>query len=362
MSFATSLNFTSANEDGETEISALGLSQSMRVLCLTASGARPLDLLIGDPGEIVALDNNPAQTHLLALKIAAYRVLDDDELYGFLGVSDISNRSLLIVRVLQSLEGEAREYWENRRPLLASGVWHSGRWERVLRFGALGNRFLRGRHIDTLFAAPTTSTQAEIWARHFDDGLWHASIRLLGQRWIWTKLVGEPGGHYLPEGERLVAQLAGRFTAASKRFLFRDSDFATLIFKGRHQATGALPVHLRRENLKTIRARLGRIQLRTGDLRTLSARAHGHFNAFSLSDFSSYCDTSAYADCWRGVLAVSAPSAFFCERRFLNPLATPDFAADRVSIDEAASDRLTTTDRAIIYDIRAGVCHGTGTG
>ncbi|MCU0882928.1 MAG: BtaA family protein, partial [Hyphomonadaceae bacterium] len=80
MSFATSLNFTSANEDGATELAALASVAGDRVLCLTASGTRPLDLLLGDASQIVALDMNPAQNRLLALKIAAIRVLEDDDL------------------------------------------------------------------------------------------------------------------------------------------------------------------------------------------------------------------------------------------------------------------------------------------
>ena len=92
MSFATSLNFTSSNEDGRTELAALALSPDDRVLCLTASGTRPLDLLLGDPGDILAIDINPAQNHLLRLKIAAFKTLSDDELYAYLGLEQTADR------------------------------------------------------------------------------------------------------------------------------------------------------------------------------------------------------------------------------------------------------------------------------
>lgn len=354
MSFADSLNFTSANEDGQTELDALALSPVDRVLCLTASGARPLDLLLGDPGEIIALDSNPAQNHLLALKIAALRCLDDGALYRFLGIDDGPDRAALTERVLSALEGEDRQYWGRKRHLLERGIWHQGRWERVLRLGAQSNRLLRGRRIDALMAADDIAAQSACWTQHFDDSIWRLSIRILGQRWFWTRIIGEPGGAFLPPAREVADRLTARFRDAARRFLFRESDFATLIFRGRHTASSALPLHMRRENLDTVRARLDRIRMATGDLRTLNRDTRGDFTAFSLSDFGSYCDPEAYAACWQGVISVAEPAARFCERSFLNPLALPDHSTEEVHPDQELSHRLTTSDLAVIYEVRAG--------
>ena len=54
--FGRTLNFTSANEDGATELAALALGPGDHVLCLTASGARPLDLLLANPARITSID------------------------------------------------------------------------------------------------------------------------------------------------------------------------------------------------------------------------------------------------------------------------------------------------------------------
>ena len=69
MGFFEALDFTSSNEDGRSELTAL--AGARRILCLTASGTRPLDLLLSDATEIVALDLNPVQNALLDLKVAA---------------------------------------------------------------------------------------------------------------------------------------------------------------------------------------------------------------------------------------------------------------------------------------------------
>ena len=188
-----------------------------------------------------------------------------------------------------------RIFWESRVRLIDHGVWYAGRWEKVLRFGALGTGLLHGRHIDRLFAAADVDEQADIWARHFDDAIWRGAIRLLGARWLWTHVIGEPGGAHLPDGEACVERLAGVFRRAAGQVLFRESDFAWLIFRGRHDDS-ALPVHLRPEHLDKVRARLDRLTIVDGHLADMGGL--GRFDGFSLSDFGAYCDRAAYEACW----------------------------------------------------------------
>jgi S-adenosylmethionine-diacylglycerol 3-amino-3-carboxypropyl transferase len=352
--FATSLNFTSANEDGATELAALASKPGDRVLCLTASGARPLDLLLGEAGSIIALDLNPAQNQLLALKIAAFRKLEDDELLGFLGVEACKRRLLLYQRVAEGMDQSGRDYWGLRLGIIKAGVWNAGRWEKVLKLGAALNRLARGRTIESLFDAPDLEAQQDIWARQFDDWLWRGAIRLLSGRWFWTGIVGEPGGAFLPDASSTEARLAGLFNRAAGRVKFSQSDFLTLIFKGKHSSAGALPLHLQPHNRAKVRAGLDRITIVNGGLDELPALDLGLFDGFSLSDFGSYCSQAAYDACWAGVIATAAPEARFCERVFMNPLVPSAKLASRLAIDEVTSAALTARDLAIIYDIRAG--------
>lgn len=355
--FATTLNFTSANEDGASELAALALQPADHVLCLTASGARPLDLLLGAPARITAIDINPVQNELLRLKIAAFRALDHEDLLAWLGITQTPRRLHLHSTVEALLPPASRAFWQTRRRAIAAGIWHSGRWERVLRLGAAGTRMIRGRHIDTLFEAATLEAQARIWHDHFDDGIWHSAVRLLSRRWFWTRIIGEPGGAFLPDPSASEARLTGLFRRASETFFFRDSDFAALIFRGRHTAGGALPLHLQPQNIPVIRERLDRIHIAEAGLADLGTSGLGPFDAFSLSDFGSYCSGEAYDACWHGILAAASPGARFCERIFMNPIRPGPALAPHIRIDDAQSAALTAADRAIIYDIRAGTLH-----
>lgn len=353
-SFARTLNFTSANEDGATELAALTLMPDDHVLYLTASGARPLDLLLGEPAQISAIDINPAQNELLRLKIAAYRALGDEALYAYLGLTPTRHRLDLHTQVCGHLAPASRAFWDGRRRAISGGIWHSGRWERVLRLGAAGTRMIRGRAIDRLFEAASLDAQAALWHNHFDDGVWHGAVRLLSQRWFWTRLIGEPGGAFLPPPAESEARLTGLFRRAASSIFFRDSDFAALLFRGRHSVGGALPLHLRPENLGHVRKHLDRITITEAGLADLAGTGLGPFTAFSLSDFGSYCSQPDYDACWRGILASAHPGARYCERVFMNPLTPSAGLAPSIAPNTAQSAALSRSDRAIIYDIRCG--------
>ncbi|WGI23273.1 DUF3419 family protein [Amylibacter sp. IMCC11727] len=347
MSFFENLNFASSNEDGRSELAGLA-GTSGRLVCITGSGTRPLDMLLSDAKTVVAIDMNPAQNALLRLKIAAIGQLDHGELLAFLGITS-GDRMALWQRVRTALSVEDAQYWDARLKMIKRGVWYAGLWERVLRFGAKGTRLIRGRQIEALFDAPDVETQGRIWAQKFDDWIWRSSIRMLGRPWVWTRVIGEPGGAFLPSPDQVEQRLAGAFNRASNTFLFRESDFASLILRGTSALPSALPLHLLAENYDTVRARLDRLDIRLAGLHELDETVEA--DGFSLSDFGSYTTPDTYADAWRGVMKAARPNARFVERVFMNPLPLP---FDALQLDEDMSSRLTAADRAIIYDIRAG--------
>ncbi len=203
-------------------------------------------------------------------------------------------------------------------------------------------------------SAPTVEAQAAHWQAKFASGRLRAAIETIGRDWVWRWVMREPASAFLPSPQAVGDRLASDFAAASAKFLFRESDIATLVFRGRHFANGALPVHLRRENYPRVRERLGRLRMVVASLAELDSS--DKFDGFSLSDFGSYCSTDDYAMCWKAVIAGAAPNAHYCERIFMNEMPVP---APQVAMDRALSASLTALDRSIIYRIRAGSIGGS---
>jgi S-adenosylmethionine-diacylglycerol 3-amino-3-carboxypropyl transferase len=349
MSFFRKLNFSSSNEDGETELAAL--AGAKRILCLTGSGTRPLDMLLSDADEVIAFDLNPTQNALLYLKIAAIQTLDYLDFLSFLGIGQKRLNDPYRSHVRERLSPEMRAFWDQNHELLEKGIWYQGKWEKLLRWNAQFLKFFKGKAIHAVMNATSVEEQAIIWQQRFTDSRMRATIEMTSRRWVWAWIMREPAGNFLPSSDIVGEKLANSFANASKSYLFRTSDFATLILKGELQVDGAMPVHLRPENYASIRERLPRLQVMQGGLAELNASAISDVDGFSLSDFGSYCGPDVYATCWRGIMRVAAPGAKFCERIFMNDMVLP-FA--EINEDRTLSARLTKSDKGIIYQIRAG--------
>jgi S-adenosylmethionine-diacylglycerol 3-amino-3-carboxypropyl transferase len=348
MAFFDALNFSSSNEDGATEIAALAVAD--RILCLTGTGTRVLDLLLTDAREIVALDANPVQNFALALKCAAIERLERDAYLAFIGIAPCGNRRAIYDGLRHGLSEQARDFWDRNARLILAGLWTVGRWERLLHWNARALRLFRGSAVSAIMTAPDIDRQAALWQAHFVPGPRRAAIEAGLRDFVWRLAMREPAAAHLPDTRRVSAHIAQSFEAASRRFLFRESDIATLVFRGGHTADGALPVHLRAENFDRVRARLSRLRTVEADLAQLGTTSEGRFDGFSLSDFGSYCNAAAYAHCWHSVIASAAPRTRFCERIFMNEMAPPL----AVTVDAARSLRLSHSDRSIIYTVRAG--------
>lgn len=349
MSFFSTLNFSSANEDGETELAAL--AGARRILCLTGSGTRPLDLLLSGADEVVALDANPVQNALLALKAAAIAELDQRDCLAFLGIAPSNARRQSYAALRPRLPVAARDFWDGQPRLIDAGVFHAGRWERLLRLNAGFLSLFRHRAIRALMNAATLEEQAAVWRAGFARKSWLRTVETIGRDLVWRLLMREPAGAFLPGARAVGERLDRDFACASRSFLFRDSDTATLALRGRLSPDGALPVHLRPGHYDRVRAALPRLSIVEGGLADLGRLGLEAFDGFSLSDFGSYCGPDDYRACWAAIVTAATPDARWCERLFMNAMPPP---LPGITIDHDLSARLTASDRAIIYRIRAG--------
>jgi S-adenosylmethionine:diacylglycerol 3-amino-3-carboxypropyl transferase len=67
------LMFTQSWEDPACDLAALRPQRGDTILAITSGGDNVLGFLLTNPRQVIAVDVNPAQTYLLALKQAAFR-------------------------------------------------------------------------------------------------------------------------------------------------------------------------------------------------------------------------------------------------------------------------------------------------
>ena len=354
-SFFNSLNYAAAHEDGRSELRALRPGPGDRVICITGSGARPLDMLLGDPTEVIAVDINPAQNALLELKIAAIQHFSHADCLGFLGVLPSRSRADAYQALRPSLSDVAKRYWDNHAKALDRGVLYCGRWERMLRLFSRTFSLLRSRERERLFGCRTFEEQALAWAR-WDDAVWRGFIRCIANQSLWRAIGHEPGAFLISPETDVAGYILDRFARAARRILFRDSAWARLVFFGRYSGSDALPLHLRPENHAVLASRAKRIRIVTSTLTDAMADlGPDAIDAFSISDVSSYLTAQQHQDTWSALLRSARPGGRVCERRFLVRYPTQWAESRGLRRDLELERRLDLEDDSVVYDFVAGV-------
>ncbi len=302
MTFLEKINYSSSNEDSGSEWKALRINGKDSVLCITGSGARPLDLLIQKPGSVISIDINPCQNYLLELKMLAIELMDYRDFIQFMGIYPSTKRVETYLSIRQSLSLEARTFWNSHLRILEKGVIYQGGWEKYFSILARIIRIARPHILKRLFESRTIEEQAAIWKRAWDDRQWRMFIRIVSSRFNWKYVFRDPGFYgFVPDNFSIPDYISERFAYAFENLLFKESAFAHLLFWGKYDPAGALPLHLQAEHYSTIKTHLSCIRIVTQALGDYLDTTPERFDKFSLSDFSSYTNWRDYSKIWNGI-------------------------------------------------------------
>jgi S-adenosylmethionine-diacylglycerol 3-amino-3-carboxypropyl transferase len=354
--FFRTINYSSVNEDWRTEIAALKLHGEGRVLCVTGSGDRPLDLLAAEPARVVAIDLNPAQNCLLRLKAAALKELPFDEYATFLGLNgaDPGWRLRVFDRLTPSLPTQALAFWNAHTHYIERGVLYQGRFERHFRRMAMLARRLRPRVIEQLFAFDDLEAQREFIEERWDTLYWRLAYRLILSPLTSKVLYGDPAYYahvVVPVGDTLFE----RMKRALLMSLARDNFMVSLTLRGILSPTD-LPPYLTPEGCVLIRERLHLLEIADADvIEYLECAPPGTFTHFSLSDVSSYMAERDFHRLLVAVAGCAAPGARAVIRQFLTRYDLPDLLATRIARESSLEAQLAEQDRSIGYEFIIGV-------
>lgn len=340
--------YSAANEDAASEIAALRPA-GKTILCVTASGSRAFELLLADAADVVAIDQNPAQTALAELFAAAYRHCDHAAFRGLVGLIDDVRRLERLDRLLPHLSDASRRFWQANRRNAADGLLYCGRWEGFLRRFRRWAGSRRRALSDRLLRCPDEIAQQALWSGHWDDRQWRLFLRILALRPLWRWVLREPGIAFVPADFDMAGYARERFDHAAHDLHLARLPFAWLLFNGAYDPD-VLPAYLTEAGHETIRDRLDRLTLRTASLQEIVAGADpGSFDGASLSDYSSYCDEDEQRVVWRGLSRAMRSGGVVCERKFFNKTGVDIPLATGFSRDEFLEERLAATDGAWFY-------------
>ena len=127
------LRYAQCWEDADVLLEALDIQPGHVCLSIASGGDNTLAMLSRSPERVIAVDRNPAQIACLELKVAAYRLLEYEEVRELLGSLPSCRRERLYRGLRPSLSADARRFWDARPEAIAMGIGEAGKFEGYFR-------------------------------------------------------------------------------------------------------------------------------------------------------------------------------------------------------------------------------------
>lgn len=345
------LLFTMSWEDPALDRAAFRLSPGARVAIVASGGCNALTMLLDDPAEVYAFDYNATQVWMTELKRLAIRELDDDALFELLGLRPSDRRAVLLDRLLPLLPPEGAAWWRAQPWALAGGILGGGRYERFVGLFQRLLRFIQGRRrVQALLEDRDVAGRHRFYDEEWDRWPWRLLFRAFFNKTVLSRRGLSPEYFTFDDGS---ASFAESFQNRARRAL-RDLPVASNPFVSQYllgtYAPGALPDYLRPEHLPTIRARIDRLVVRQGDVRTVfDAFPDATFDAISLSNVFELMSQSQADEVLPGVARVLRPGGRMTLRNLMIPRQVPPSLAHLLRLDPEQSRVLLEQDRSFVY-------------
>jgi hypothetical protein len=155
------------------------------VLASAEGGDRVLRLLASRPKRVAVLDRNPAQLHLLSLKVAATKALAHPDYLELLGNRPSRRRRALYHRIRWLMPKEADEFWLARMGSIDRGVAQQGDFERQLSSFRQFVRLVHGsKKVARFQSLATEAERREMYSREWQTRVWRHFGGMLWKRWF----------------------------------------------------------------------------------------------------------------------------------------------------------------------------------
>jgi S-adenosylmethionine-diacylglycerol 3-amino-3-carboxypropyl transferase len=353
--FYKRLNYSFGNEDWKTERKALRLKPTDRVICITGSGDRPLHLLLDRCKEVVAIDANKLQNHLLKLKCAALEELSYNQYMAFLGATRGIDRNACLTRIAKKLDSEARQYWLDNMKNIKKGIIYQGAIESLLRLVSYGFRLFRRKKIQRLFEFDNIKDQQEFIRQQWDVFLWRKAFDIALHPWIARFLIND-----LSTYEHTDPSISGgsyfynRMNACLNHTLAKEKFFMSLVLRGSVNAE-AFPPYLTEQGSQIIKENLDSLSIHTGDLiEYLEHSPENSIDAFSVSDVASYLPPDGFKRLISAVYRTAKPGARFSMRQFLSSHTIYDSLRNKFIRNSTLEKKLESEDCCFCYRYMVG--------
>jgi S-adenosylmethionine-diacylglycerol 3-amino-3-carboxypropyl transferase len=352
-SFFSRLRYSFGNEDWRTEEAALDIQPQDQVLCITASGDRPLNLLARECKKIVCVDANYVQNHLLQLKVEAMRRLDYQEYLAFLGAIPGKGRQETLQLLLPHMDSQAAKFWSEHERMVAKGILYQGTVERLTSIVAKIFSLTRGKKVKRLFSINNLEEQKKFLQDEWENFFWNKFFHFVLHPSFIRFFIKDPGLTNVGSNIK-PTYLYDRIHSSLEKELAKRNPLLSLILRGRVSQDAFSP-YLTEEGTHVIKNRLSSLEIHTADvIDYLDSLSGPTFDVFSLSDVASYISYPDFIRLLKNIVRTAKPGARFCLRQFLSSYEIPTHLQPFFLRDKALEKRLERQDNCFVYRFLIG--------
>jgi S-adenosylmethionine:diacylglycerol 3-amino-3-carboxypropyl transferase len=341
--------FALVREDPEIERALVRRSGARRIVVVGSGGCTALSLLSDDVDEVLVVDASPAQTAVIALRIAAVAELDRHAYLRFVGAVPSDDRSSTWARLRATTTSDVRDYWDAWPAGVEAGVDATGITEAFYRY--VGRSLRQSDWPDdvwnSLLGAESMDAQRAILDAHFWTDRFRVALEMLLSR--STHELFYPPSIFAHVAEHDFARFfARRFREFSEAQPLRNNYFLSQIVFGQYvlDAPDGVPPYLTEAGYALARRNLRKLRLVTGRLEdTLEASAD--VDAFFLSNVLDWASTGQADRLGAAIVGAARPGAVVLLRHMLG---RPGFPSSfNVEVDVEASRDAHRTERSFLY-------------
>jgi S-adenosylmethionine:diacylglycerol 3-amino-3-carboxypropyl transferase len=346
--------FTRILEDHEVDRRALAITRGDAVLVIASAGDKALDAVAWGAGRVTAVDTNMAQLQLLALKLAALRVMGSDDLLAFFSVGRRPGARIEYEeRLRDRLDEPARAYWDRWIDTFEVGLHQHNPLGLAISGTGLALRALGGRRLlPTIMRAGDAAAQARVYDRVLSRRYWNRGTRwLLGRPSLRRTIVLDPQERLGMEREGFADWLEARVGGVVRTSLVRENPYWMPILTGRPVDPRHELPWLRPDALTSMRDAADRVRLAHGSVvDLLELEPASSLDVVDLSNVPDWVVPEERSRMWRGLVRCLRPGGRVLLRSTFQepPLPVGDLARYLVH-DEAVSAGLAAEDRTGIW-------------
>jgi S-adenosylmethionine-diacylglycerol 3-amino-3-carboxypropyl transferase len=345
----STIRYAQCWEDADILLEALDIQPGHTCLSIASAGDNALAILSKGPARVIAIDLNPAQLACLELRVAAYRELSHPELLELVGSTPSDRRELLYRRCRAHLSPTARNFWDDRRVEIATGIGGLGKFERY--FAIFRRRVLPLVHsrsaVERMLAGGSWQERHNFYRQEWNTWRWQLMFRLFFSRLVMGRLGRDPSFFNYVEGsvaERILARTHYATTALNPA----NNPYMQWILSGQH--TTARPYALRSENFEAIRDNLDRLEWHCQPVEAFLDTYDGPaIDGYNLSDIFEYMSPPSYHRVLQKLVRASRPGGRLAYWNMLAPRSRPESMAAQLRPLSELARRLHLADKAFFY-------------